>query len=397
MLKGTMDLIDNKATIKEESIEISISSENLLIHDEEEISIKRNVKEEAEIPSTPDPLNFYSTYEEPCIEILEKPTTFSKNASGNNEQVKNPIFMSHKREKEPVILEDPLKVLETGQQNFEKTTVHQLQFPCSECHKSFNKPFELKVHERLHTGEKPFKCEVCLKAFPSNSQLRSHAKIHSDEFTFKCGYCPKSFKLSCSVRRHEKTHIHSDENRPLTCEFCSKGFNRKDAFKMHMKCHDKETPICKYCHKSFPTLKELCSHRKSHENEEKPYMCKFCDKKFSLIAQMKIHSLVHTNERRHECKVCNQRFKTASARITHERMVHEKNAKNYSCDLCDKSYFRKGDLTRHKQQHAFMSDKECNGKSKGAKRNSSKTEKKKVNMRRDQTEKSSKFVEIFIC
>ncbi|VEL33971.1 unnamed protein product [Protopolystoma xenopodis] len=56
------------------------------------------------------------------------------------------------------------------------------KFVCRYCHKAFSLMNVLKVHERIHTGEKPYVCEICSKAFNQSGELYPNlpqlAKLH---------------------------------------------------------------------------------------------------------------------------------------------------------------------------------------------------------------------------
>ncbi|RCK54994.1 Transcriptional regulator MET32 [Candida viswanathii] len=68
---------------------------------------------------------------------------------------------------------------------------------------------------------------------PSSNGPPTNSRKYSQDPTrkFPCDKCPMSFRRSSDLKRHEKQHLSIPPN---ICEFCGKGFARKDALKRHV-------------------------------------------------------------------------------------------------------------------------------------------------------------------
>lgn len=88
-------------------------------------------------------------------------------------------------------------------------------YPCTQCSKVFQKPYNLKSHMKTHSNEKPFKCSVCDKTFARSHDKKRHELLHAGEKNFKCeGFlkdgttkwgCGKKFARSDALSRHFRT------------------------------------------------------------------------------------------------------------------------------------------------------------------------------------------------
>ena len=180
-----------------------------------------NVKQEA-VENSNEETQFVDVKGEP----VEKSQTNGVNQFNNVGQVQNGEAVNAQINGESLI-----KVIKFG-----KTETVPAVFPCNICDQQFAFKYKLKLHKKIHSGEKPFSCDLCGMSFAHKNNLSVHnRKVHGvKEKNHKCDICGKTFARNGHLKLHY--NIHTGE-KPYKCDICQKSFHADAGLAKHNKSY----------------------------------------------------------------------------------------------------------------------------------------------------------------
>lgn len=149
------------------------------------------------------------------------------------------------------------------------------------------------------------------------------------------------------------------------CDYCNKIFNRKHSLVRHIYLHLGRKPhMCPVCPKTFRILKNMkvhidrdhCVHKVDDSAEA--FSCDVCDKPFLTKENLTLHLRSHVKgENMFKCIYCDKKFSYQLLLVQHEKK-HLVTGK-YQCTLCDMKYNSRDKLYVHIKSHLKLNDYIC--------------------------------------
>jgi transcription elongation factor Elf1 len=217
----------------------------------------------------------------------------------------------------------------------------------------------------------PFTCPHCPTTADTKQKLSSHLKIHKHP-THKCHHCDRLFKSPKNMARHScaictichhksnskadlRMHMKqqhaeaADKIYSVQCDFCGKLIKTKTYLIHHIRAEhvkdDRTTLLCSLCGIDFPNKFMLIQHGKVKHADM--VACRLCQKMVKPLCMPYHMKQVHASERNFLCTTCSATFKTKDNLKDHMK-THNK---ALACDVCDKRFARRFQLTEHRLLH----------------------------------------------
>lgn len=237
-------------------------------------------------------------------------------------------------------------------------------------------------------------CLVCKSNMESNQELERHFNTHdhSEIERFPCHLCALKFLKFSSICKHlQFAHlktksrsfaiirsklqgIKEDALKLLTVSDASfeeafieeveQNANHPDDETAETDCltSRRKSYVCEFedCKKAFVHQTSYVMHGRCVHSELRNFTCELCSKSFKTSSNLYVHIKQHNNQRDHSCHLCSLSFYTSSHLKAHLK-IHSKTVR-YFCDVegCGKSFIHQSSYKKHDIFHRGLKPHQCN-------------------------------------
>ncbi|XP_065365381.1 transcription factor grauzone-like [Calliphora vicina] len=194
----------------------------------------------------------------------------------------------------------------------------------------------------------------------ADSSAKLEITRKNDEYLAQSEY--KLFCHLCNIPLNDflnlKTHYRLEHKIPGYAMCCNKKFYNRGPLADHLRVHENPNYFkCTLCGRilahrmSYENHLEF--HKQSNETRERIFSCEKCDKSFFKKAVYDRHILSHVpdEERKFQCDECDKKF-AAEYLVTQHKAFAHLNKYGKICDICGKSFRERFSFMRHMDEHS---------------------------------------------
>lgn len=268
---------------------------------------------------------------------------------------------------------------------------------CQMCGMYFKQRGSLATHSK-YCRQAPA-CLVCRQRFPTGSDLEKHYYSHTEEEraaadTLSCTDCGEVFLSTTQLKEHLKTH---GELRPWGCDTCGATFTQQRSLDKHRQLHCRQQDCrCEICGVQLLTRSGYMAHKRGHKNMETIQVGLDEPARLGHLRKVKVEeksddmetfeyykllereisstldspSLTPSTKKKskksaddklvikiHPCPFCSLTCTSADRLQVHIRRMHKDKAVLEQCDICNRRFYGKEYLEKHRRSHANYTDR----------------------------------------
>lgn len=200
------------------------------------------------------------------------------------------------------------------------TATHYRSDICSECGKSYSSKRDLDRHILL-IHAKLIQCTKCRIEFKTNQDLAKHRMESKMCWRYKCNVCNERFPGMVGKAKHIAEQ-HRETMNVIKCSSCPETFPDRSRYRKHFIIAHTTKFACSFCDQRFMNSQPLKDHIAAFHTGAKDYVCDVCEKSFARKKSLAQHYWQHREDKRFKCDICCVQFNQKVSWKSHMRSRH---------------------------------------------------------------------------